>query len=69
VALLGGAEPGRRAVGVVGKLLVAYDVAAMMRLCAELIARDNQLISMPRPSSLPRFAKAARTASASRSVR
>jgi hypothetical protein len=72
VTLLGGAQPGRRAAGGVGKLtqartatetyrarlaeleyeqrvgklLVADDVAASMRLCAESIARDIELIDL-----------------------
>jgi hypothetical protein len=81
VTLLGGAEPGRRTAGGVGKLtqartatetyrarlgeleyeqrvgklLVADDVATAMRLCAESIARDVELINIAAPELAAAF--------------
>jgi hypothetical protein len=39
----------------VGKLLVAEDVAASMRLCAESIARDIELINLAAPELVAAF--------------
>ena len=53
----------------VGRLLVAADVKAAMRLCAETIARDVELINSATPELVAAFRKAVRTASAWRSAR